>query len=73
MSSVVVCGFFPLSIVLRFIGDVDIGEGSDGYGVCGLKFLSCPSALGCAIAIVARILNGLDSSFRSFKIYRNTW
>ena len=51
-----------------FIGDVDIGDGSDGSGDCGLELLSFASPVLFAIAIVAKILKGLCGRFKLFRL-----
>ena len=68
LSSVVVCDVSHPSIVLKFIGCVIIGEKSNSSNDWGLLFSSCQSAVGCSIAIVARILNGFSRRFSFFKL-----
>ena len=53
--------------MLRFIGGVVTGDGSDSSGDWGSKFLSYPSAVGIATAILVRILNGLGGRHKFFK------
>ena len=65
---VVVSGISHSSIVLMFLGGVDIGDGSEGSGDCELYFSSCRFVVEFATAIVARIINGLGGRFMSFRL-----
>ena len=62
-SSVVVCGVSQPSMVLTFIGGVEIGDRSDGSGHWGLSSSSCRIT-----AIVANTLKGLGGKLRSFRL-----
>ena len=68
LSSVAVCGVSQPSILLKFIGGVEIGDGSDNSGGWGLYLSSCPSPVGFTGSIVARMLNGLGGRFKSFRL-----
>ena len=63
LSSVVVCGVSLPSMVLKFIGGVEIGDGLDGSCDWGLSSLSCRIT-----AIVVNTLKGMGGKFRSFKL-----
>ena len=49
--------------MLNFIGGVETGDGSDGFGDWGLSFLSCQIT-----ALVANTLNGLRGKLRSLRL-----
>ena len=50
------------------MGGFEMGDGSDSSGNWGLYFSSCPSPVGCSTTTVAKMLNGLGGSFKSFKL-----
>ena len=62
-SSVVVCDVSQSSIVLRFIGGFEIGEGSDGSGDWGLY-----STFVCITAMVLNAFNRLGGRLRSLRL-----
>ena len=63
MSSMVVCVVSQTSMVLTFIGGVEIGDGTDGSGDLGQYTWSA-----LITAIVANTLNGLGGKLRSFRL-----
>ena len=68
LSSVVVCSVSQLLNVLTFMGGVEMGDGSDGSGDCGL-YSSLPSCVWVTTAIVFRMLKGLGGKFRSIRLH----
>ena len=57
-----------ISILLRFIGGVEVAEGSEGSGDCKQNLLSCRSAVGSTTTILAKMLKRSGGRFKSFRL-----
>ena len=67
LSSVLAWGVSQLLYALKFLGGVEMGDGSDGSGDSGL-YCSLLSCVCVTTAIVLRMLTGLGGKFKSFRL-----